>query len=1181
MASGKIKGITIKIGADTQGLDTALKSVESKGKEAAKELREIKTAMNSAGESAKLWAQKQKVLSEALDESKKKLKLLEDAQAEVNKQFQNKNITEEQYRAFERETEYARAEVAKYEKQLDEANRKVEEFGRKSDEAAKDVDELGDNTEEAGKQAQKASDGGLTAMKVALGSLIADGLRAAGGAVKDFTKDVVETGMVYESSMSNVTAISGATANELEQLEAKAEEMGATTKFTASEAADAFGYMALAGWNVNDMLSGIDGVLDLAAASSMDLATASDIVTDYLTAFGLSAQDSGHFVDIMTYAMANSNTTTAMLGEAYKSCAATASSMGYSVEDTTAVLMTMANAGIKGSEAGTALNAIMTRLATDTKNCATELGEYGVEIYDTQGEMQSLSSILKGVSGVWESLNDQQQASMAKAIAGTNHYAALQTIMNGLSEQAEDAGMSFSDYTAALEECDGAAQDMSTTMIDNLAGDMTILDSAVDGMKISLSKELNPALRDIVQYVTKEMPTVQKQIEPVAKTAVSALEFVIKNTPTAVKVAKGIIPIVTGIGAAFAAWKVASVVQGAATAMQALNLAMLANPAVAVTAGVVALTAAIAYFAIKSNEQKDATSQITKEYEAEFEAIQNTREAMGKLREEYSNNADNIVKESDRTRELWKELDNLTDSSGRVLDKDKERAQYILGELNKALGTEYTMTDNQIDGYRKLSAEIDNVIAKKEAELLLDQYRTMEADNIKLAADAKSRYESANAERSAAYTEYSTAQSTWKAALEREAAVLFGDKAARDAYVSGYLNNPEAYQDDTNSKGKLIKESEALINARDKANAANNKNREAHRDYLDAMSYMDKLDEASTAYYEGRYGDLKDILYAVEDTDKEMLESGEGTFDELNTAYQNLLGKSLSDLDLALDSGRQKEIDSVLEAMETTYKLGKQAGTDTSDIFSDEFIKGVQEMVDKGFDISKLAAWAKDSGIDVGDIFGDEYIEIVQKQLDHDPPFDINDLLIWGMNSGIDVGNVFEGRFREIYQNSLNGGFDISTLIDWAIENSERVGDVFGYGFQTAVTKYIYDTNDLIYNNINSAADAALYKSGDYQIGYAHGRYQKNATGNFLNIGHEGIIAEAGPELIQVMNGGVKVTPLTRNARNTPVSEQAGSQKIIYENINIYATVSNDYDVRLLGERLAAEKKSVEESKGI
>ena len=160
--------------------------------------------------------------------------------------------------------------------------------------------------------------------------------------------------------------------------------------------------MALAGWNVSDMLSGIDGVLELAASSNMDLAKASDIVTDYLTAFGLTAQDSSRFVDIMTYAMANSNTTTEMLGEAYKNCAATAASMGYSVEDTTAVLMTMANAGIKGGEAGTALNAIMTRLATDTKNCASELAEYGVNVYDAEGNMQSLSSILEGVSNHWD-----------------------------------------------------------------------------------------------------------------------------------------------------------------------------------------------------------------------------------------------------------------------------------------------------------------------------------------------------------------------------------------------------------------------------------------------------------------------------------------------------------------------------------------------------------------------------------------------------------------------------------------------------------------------------------------------------------------------------------------------------------------------------------------------------------
>lgn len=1174
MASKKIKGITIQIGADTLGLDSALKGIEQKSKKATDELKDINKVIKTTGDSAAMWEQKQKLLNTALEESKKKLQLLEDAQEDVNKQLENGKINEEQYRAFQREVEYARNEVNKYGKELDEANDKIHELGNTSDAAADDMNDLGKETEEAGNAAQKTSDGGLTAMKVALGNLVADGIRFAAGELKEFTTDIVRTGMTYEASMSNVAAISGATTKELEQLSEKAEEMGATTKFTASESADAFGYMALAGWKVEDMLNGIDGVLSLAAASNMDLARASDIVTDYLTAFGLTAQDSAKFVDMMSYAMANSNTTTEMLGEAYKNCAATAASMGYSVEDTTAVLMTMANAGVKGGEAGTALNAIMTRLATDTKGCASELAKYNVNVYDSHGNMQSLSSILEGVAGHWETLSDQEQAALAKMLAGTNHYAALQTIMNGLSDSAADAGMSFNDYTKALEECDGAATDMSHTMIDNLSGDLTILDSAVDGMKISLSKELNPALRDIVQYVTKEMPTVQKTIEPVAKTAVSTLQYVIKNVPTAVEVAKKITPIAAGIGAAFIAWKVESIVRGAATAVQALNLAMLANPVTAVTVGVAALTAAVAYFVIKSKEQEDAVSKVSKEYENEFQAIQNTREAMGKLREEYSNNADNIVKESDRTRELWKELDNLTDSSGRVLDKDKERAQYILGELNKALGTEYTMTDNQIDGYRKLSAEIDSVIAKKEAELLLDQYRTMEADNIKLAAEAKSRYQTANTNRKAAYAERDTAVSNFQAKLKEQG---LESNMSIDEYLELRQKQAGGYYS-YNKRDPLYAEIEAVKAANSRVANENTLYREAHTDYTTAMSYMDKLDEAEQAFFTGNYSDVKDILYTPKNADKEMLENQKGTFDDLEKAYNNMLDNMMSDFELALDSGRTKEIEAVLEAAAETVKLGKQNGLDTSEIFTKEFKDNLQEALDKGADISKLAEWAKDSGVKIGDVFDEKFEDIVQAQLD--AGFDVSELLVWGMNSGIDIGTIFTDEFTAKYQAQLNSGFDISSLIQWAIENSERVGDVFGYGFQTAVTKYLYDVNDLIVNNINSASDARYAASGEYQVGLRHGRYTGNATGGFIGIGHEGIIAEAGPELVQVMNGGVKITPLTKNARNTAASEAAG-QTVFYENVTVYANVSNDYDVRLLGERLAAERKSIEISKGL
>lgn len=224
--------------------------------------------------------------------------------------------------------------------------------------------------------------------------------------------------------MSYTGALSGASDAEMAALSAKAKEMGAGPKFTAKEKADAFGYMSLAGWNAQKQIAGIAPVLNLATAANMDLAEASDIVTDYLTAFGLTANDAAALTDKMAYAMSHSNTDVIQLGEAYKNCASTAKSMNYSVEDTTAVLMGMANAGKKGGEAGTALNAVMTRLATDTQGCAAALAEYDVNVYDARGNMNSLAEILTGASRAWGTLTDAEQAALAKIIAGTEHYRA-------------------------------------------------------------------------------------------------------------------------------------------------------------------------------------------------------------------------------------------------------------------------------------------------------------------------------------------------------------------------------------------------------------------------------------------------------------------------------------------------------------------------------------------------------------------------------------------------------------------------------------------------------------------------------------------------------------------------------------------------------------------------------------
>ncbi len=1181
MANKKIKGITIEIGADTLGLDKALKGVEQSSKKASDELREVNKTIKTAGDSAVLWQQKQKLLTDALEGSREKLKLLEGAQEQVKKQLDSGAINGEQYRAFEREVEYARKEVSKYETGLEEANDKVRELGDESGDTAKDVQNLGDRAEDT-------ANGGISAMTVALGELVADGIKLAGRELKDFTTDVVKTGMSYEASMSNVQALSKASSAEMEKLSAKAEEMGATTKYTAAESADAFGYMALAGWKVEDMLNGIDGVLNLAAASNMDLAKASDIVTDYLTAFGLTSSDSAHFVDMMTYAMANSNTTTEMLGEAYKNCAATSASLGYSAEETTAVLMTMANAGIKGGEAGTALNAIMTRLATDTKGCASALAEYGVDVYDTKGEMQSLSSILEGVSGVWGTLSDQQQANMAKTLAGTNHYAALQTIMNGLSDSAKESEMSFGDYAAALENCDGAASDMSTTMIDNLQGDMTLLSSAVDGMKIRLAKELNPAMRDVVQYITKNVPNAEKAVSSIFKKGAEGTIFVIKHLPTAISLLKKATPIIVGVGTAFAAWKIAGTVDKAVKSISALNMVMLANPAVAVTAGVVGLTAAITALAIASKEAGDnelsIADEVAKKYEAEHQAVDDLRISMDSMKDDFNKRAGDIENETRRTEDLWKELDSLTDSTGKVQDADRKRAEYILGELNEALGTEYTMTGDQIDRYKEMEDEIDTLIEKKKAAAMLDSFIEQDTEYTKAQKEAAVGYETAGIRYDEAVSEMDRVRNEFRKLRDSG----YNIDEAYGVYLPKDYDNDTLYRFFTDYK-KYIGNDSTIVSMADSFLEAQANMRENYelmngyqRDYDTAIAYQEKLRKAETAYSQGEYSSVSDILFSPEDQDKYALEY-EKDIDKRTEAFENLLKKSRKDFELAMKTDSEiaagdaiKALKETVEAGKLAVEAGKLAGVDIGDSFKKNFGDEIQVMLDKGWDISELTEWAKDSGLDVGDVFKDDYKTVVQKQIDKG--FDIRNLVIWGANSGETTGDNYDERFERSVQDALNEFYpDADALMDWARDKGMAIGEILGEKIGEYCIPDIADKIDytrLVVANINSAYDAQLANWGMYNTGI---RYM--ADGGYLRSG-QAVVAEAGPELLEIMNGGVKVTPLTGTSRNTPVSSGAG-QKIVSITNKIYATITSKYDVRRLAEDLAAEERMLETAKGL
>ena len=304
----------------------------------------------------------------------------------------------------------------------------------------------------------------------------------------------VATTTKFESAMSKVSAISGATGDDLAALTDKAKEMGAKTKFSASESAEAFQYMAMAGWKTKDMLDGIDGIMNLAAADGLDLATTSDIVTDALTAFGLSASDSAHFADVLAKASSSANTNVSMLGESFKYVAPVAGSLGYSAEDTAIALGLMANAGIKGSQSGTALRGALTRLIKPTDDAAALMEEYGLSLTNSDGSMKSLGEVMSMLRSNLGDLTEAEQAQIAATLFGQEAMSGMLSIINASDKD-------FQNLTDQIYGADGAAKQMADTMLDNLSGQLILLKSSLEGAAIAFGELLLPLIKKITSAI--------------------------------------------------------------------------------------------------------------------------------------------------------------------------------------------------------------------------------------------------------------------------------------------------------------------------------------------------------------------------------------------------------------------------------------------------------------------------------------------------------------------------------------------------------------------------------------------------------------------------------------------------------------------------------------------------------
>lgn len=306
----------------------------------------------------------------------------------------------------------------------------------------------------------------------------------------------VKTAADFETGMSKVKAISGASEEDMVSLSQKAQEMGAKTKFSAREAADAMTYMAMAGWKTEDMMGGIDGIMSLAAASGEDLATTSDIVTDALTAFGLKAEDSGHFADILAAASSNANTNVAMMGETFKYAAPIAGALGFSAEDTAEAIGLMANAGIKASQAGTSLRTIMNNLSGEVKVHSDAMGDMTIETVNADGSMRDLSDILADLRTAFDSMSESEKAANAENIAGKIAMSGFLALVSAAPEDVDK-------LSSAIANCDGVAGDMADTMQDNLNGQLTIMKSQLEGVAISFGNVLAPAISKIISKIQK------------------------------------------------------------------------------------------------------------------------------------------------------------------------------------------------------------------------------------------------------------------------------------------------------------------------------------------------------------------------------------------------------------------------------------------------------------------------------------------------------------------------------------------------------------------------------------------------------------------------------------------------------------------------------------------------------
>lgn len=842
---------------------------------------------------------------------------------------------------------------------------------KRQDEAANSADQYGD----------VASMGFMAAGEALAQSQLLENLQKLG----ESYAECVNLAMGFESSMSNVAALSGASSSELEELSETAKELGATTKFTATEAADAMGYMAMAGWKSEQMIAGMDGVLQLAAAAGEDLAQTSDIVTDNLTAFGMSADETARFADVLAAAATNSNTSVSIMGETFKNSASVAGALGYSIEDVATMVGLMANAGVKGSIAGTALRNVFNGLLSGVTLTSDAFGEYEFTAVKADGSMKSLSETVEELRYYFDQMSQSERVANATTLAGQRGYNGLLAIVNATDED-------FNKLTNSINNSAGAAKRMADIKLDNLAGQMTLLESATDAVKVTLGEEFNAELRDVAEFATDAATRINEWI----KQNPALVKGVIAGTAAL----GGLVTAITGVTMAVKAFQ-ALKAAGAFTALASPLGAVVAVVSLAAGAFVAAKEAQKQLrdesweLSTASMQQKKEIEDLTAQYdetvakygEASYEAqklkwqiddLTAAYEAGKQTQEEYTATINSHIQAFQETRQAYREtaaeidlqeqsvlnlvnrLDDLVNSSEGAEGHQME-IEEICKRLNKtmpSLGATYDKVAKKTGSY---TDEIrDAISAQSEENRQIELYNAL--------LDASDNQ-----------TQLGNDQKDLEARIKADTAALEEAQAAYDAINKGswggwaHYEFTEEYQELEAAKQRLQEDQELL----DQVNAQ----------LEDGVQNMGDLERRFREVAEVNYTSSEDMLAGIQAVTDQITELQEAYDQAYQSALSSLGGQFTlwDDLDTKLADVEQHTVTQMTDSLakQTEYWQEYNQNLDTLASKADS-IQGLDQMIASFADgsadsVSAIASMASSSDADL-QLMVDNWLEVQEAQ---------------------------------------------------------------------------------------------------------------------------------------------------------------------------------------------------------